>query len=174
MVVAAVVLVCLAAACTTVPLPPDSSAVLIEGIPFHPQEEYQCGPASLAGVMNHWGTPVTPGDIAREIFSRSAGGSLTADMARYAERKGLAALQYRGSWADLRTKVAGGYPLVVLVDSGFSLYQVNHFMVVVGFDSRGVIVNSGLRERTIMDRERFLREWERTGFWTLWVRPREG
>jgi ABC-type bacteriocin/lantibiotic exporter with double-glycine peptidase domain len=124
--------------------------------------------------MNYWKVAVTPGEIAREIFSRAARGTLTIDMVLYAGRKGLTARQYRGSWDDLRKKVADGYPLVVLVDGGFSVYQANHYMVVTGFDDRGVIVNSGPTEQGLMEIETFRSQWERAGFWTLWISPGKG
>src|SRR5512139_1189114 len=106
-------LLCFLWGCAVAALSPGSSAVRIDEVPFFPQDEYQCGPASLAGVMNYWKVPVTPDEIAREIFSRTARGTLTIDMALYAERKGLTARQYRGSWDDLRKKGTDGYPLVV-------------------------------------------------------------
>jgi ABC-type bacteriocin/lantibiotic exporter with double-glycine peptidase domain len=170
----AAALLCFLWGCTPAVLPSGSSAVRIEEVPFFPQDEYQCGPASLAGVMNYWKVPVTPDEIAREIFSRTARGTLTMDMVRYAEKKGLSALQYRGSWEDLRKKVREGFPLVVLIDGGFSLYQANHYMVVTGFDDRGVIVNSGEREQAFMELTAFLPQWERAGFWTLLVSPGKG
>ena len=166
-------LLCFLWGCAPGALSPGSSAVRIDKVPFYPQDEYQCGPASLAGVMNYWKVPVTPDEIAREIFSRTARGTLTIDMVFYAERKGLTARQYRGSWNDLRKKVTDGYPLVVLVDEGFSLYQANHYMVVTGFDDRGVIVNSGPTKQGVVETDAFVRRWERAGFWTLWIYPGE-
>ncbi len=90
-------------------------------------------------------------------------------MAHYAARSGLEAVQYFGGWEDLRAKIESGYPLIVLVDFGFSFYQVNHFMVTVGVSDRSVIVNSGKDERLRMDKDTFLKAWERTKFWTLWI-----
>ena len=110
----------------------DEHADIIRGLPFYPQEDYQCGPASLASVLNYWGGAVTPGDVAEDIYSRSARGTLNIDMALYAEARGLDASFYSGGLPDVKSKIEAGYPLIVLVDLGFSFYQVNHFMVVVG------------------------------------------
>ncbi len=64
-----------------------SQTRLIENVPFYPQTEYQCGPSSLAGVLNFWGVHVTPEVIAEEIYSKSARGTLNIDMVLYAQRQ---------------------------------------------------------------------------------------
>ncbi len=143
----------------------------IENVPFYPQERYQCGPASLAGVLNYWDVNTSPEAIATEIFSESARGTLNADMIFFAERENLAARQYRGSLEDIRTKIDSGYPLIVLVDDGFWIYQKNHFMVVIGYNSDGIIANSGKTQRKYIPNKSFLRSWKRTNFWTLSVTP---
>jgi hypothetical protein len=147
----------------------DDQATIIK-VPFYPQKEYQCGPASLAAVLNFWGVPVTPEDVAKDIYSRSARGTLSIDMVLYAKEKGLEASWYAGGPDDLRQEIDSGLPLIVLVDRGFSVFQVNHFMVVVGYSGKGVIVNSGRDEKEFVPMDEFLREWERTRFWTLLIR----
>jgi ABC-type bacteriocin/lantibiotic exporter with double-glycine peptidase domain len=143
---------------------------ILENVPFYPQETYQCGPASLAGVLNYLGINITPDDIAEEIFSESARGTLNIDMVLYAQRKGLNAIQYKGSMEDLKKNVESGYPVIVLVDYGFSLYQVNHFMVVVGYNEHGVIVNSGKDKGKFISTEDFLKAWRKTNYWTLLIK----
>ncbi len=144
----------------------------IEKIPFFPQEDYQCGPASLAMVLNYWGAYVTPDDIAREIFSESARGTLTIDMVLYAQGKGLSASQYKGGAEDLKKNIDSGYPVIVLVDYGFSIYQKNHFMVVKGYNEHGVIVNSGRNMDKFIPEKDFLKIWRRADFWTLLIKPK--
>ena len=146
-------------------------ARVIDGVPFFPQEEYQCGPASLAGVLNFYGWKVSPEEIAAEIFSRQAGGTLDMDMVFYAQKKGLRAEKYRGTFEDLQAQVNSRRPLIVLVDQGFWVYQSHHFMVVVGYDEGGIIVNSGKEERKFIPRDSFLKAWEKTKFWTLRITP---
>lgn len=143
---------------------------IIENVPFFPQEDYQCGPASLAIVLNFWGIDVTPYDIAREIFSKTAGGTLNIDMVLYANKRGLKAVQYRGSAGDLKKNIDSGFPVIVLVDYGFSLYQVNHFMVIIGYNEQGVMVDSGRKKNAFISWNDFLKTWEKTGFWTLLIK----
>ncbi len=151
----------------------DSHAYIIKNIPFYPQEYFQCGPASLAAVLNYWGISVTPENIARDIYSQSARGTLNIDMIIYAQGKGLDVSQYSGGMDDLREKIKSNYPLIVLVDYGFSIFQVNHFMVVVGYNDDDIIVNSGKREKKFIPTKEFIRDWERTKFWTLQIKPKQ-
>jgi ABC-type bacteriocin/lantibiotic exporter with double-glycine peptidase domain len=146
---------------------------IIAGVPFYAQETNQCGPSSLAGVMNSWNIPVSPSEIAKEIYSKSARGTLNMDMVFYAQRKGLVAEQYSGGMDDLRRKIDAGFPLIVLVDKGFSVLEVAHFMVIIGYDEAGVIANSGRDSGEFIPEKDFLRSWRRTNYWTLLVRPKE-
>ncbi|MDP3049573.1 MAG: C39 family peptidase [Thermodesulfovibrionales bacterium] len=143
---------------------------IISNVPFYAQEDYQCGPASLAGVMNYWKIDVTPDDIAKEIYSKSAKGTLNIDMVIYPQRKGLIAEQYSGGMKDLKKNIDSGYPLIVLVDYGFWAFQSNHFMVVVGYNEDGVIVNSGKDKGRFISEEDFIKTWEKTKFWTLLIK----
>ena len=147
------------------------TARAIEGVPFFPQEQFQCGPASLAGVLNYYGLRITPAEIAAEVFSRSARGTLDMDMVFYAQRKGMKAEQYAGSLEDLQGSIDSRRPLIVLIDQGFWVYQNHHFMVVVGYDKGGIVVNSGKEENKFISLDSFLKTWEKTKFWTLRITP---
>lgn len=151
---------------------PSEVSQVIEKVPFYPQQEYQCGPASLAGVLNYWGVDISPEEIATEIYSKSAKGTLDVDMILYAERKSLKPHHYKGSLEDIRSNIDSGYPLIVLVDYGFWVYQQNHFMVVVGYNENEIIANSGKDRLKSIPLKNFLKSWEKTEFWTLLVTPK--
>lgn len=144
---------------------------IIESVPFYPQEKHQCGPASLAGVLNFLGINITPDDIAKEIYSKSAKGTPDIDMLLYVHRKGMKAGKYKGNLKDIKNNIDSDYPVIVLVDYGFWVYQQNHFMVVVGYNKNGVIVNSGKDRLKFIPEEDFMKSWKRTGFWTLLIKP---
>jgi ABC-type bacteriocin/lantibiotic exporter with double-glycine peptidase domain len=154
--------------------PPENAQAfhMIQNVPFYPQEEYQCGPVSLAGVLTYWNINVSPEEIASEIYSKSARGTLNIDMGLYAQKRGLKARQYRGNFEDIKRKIDSGYPLIVLVDEGFLVYQKNHFMVVVGYGGEGILANSGREQHKFIPFKEFLRSWERTKFWTLLITPK--
>lgn len=144
---------------------------IIEDVPFFAQEDYQCGPSALAGVLNYWGVKVTPEEISKEIFSKTARGTLNIDMLLYAQKKGLNAVQYNGSLSDLKENIDSGFPVIVMVDLGISFFKANHFMAVTGYNEKGVIVNSGREKDKFLYEKDFLNAWVKTGYWTLLIKP---
>jgi ABC-type bacteriocin/lantibiotic exporter with double-glycine peptidase domain len=162
----------LLSACATARPRAHEGGKVIAGVPFYPQEDYQCGPASLAGVLNYLGLETAPDKIAQDIFSKSAGGTLTIDMVLYAQEKGFSAMDYSGSIKDLRDNINAGSPVIVMVDNGFWVWQKNHFMVVVGYNDNGIVANSGGNERQFIANDRFLHIWGRTGFWSLLIKKK--
>lgn len=169
-----VLLSVLSSACATVGTAPEAQKQgdlrIIQNVPFFPQEDYQCGPASLASMLNYRGVSVTPAEVAKAIYSKSAKGTLNIDMALYAHSRGLEASQYKGGPDDLREKIDSDQPLIVLVDYGFSVFQVNHFMVVIGYGEEGVVANSGREEKKFIPLSDFMKSWKKTGYWTLLVK----
>jgi ABC-type bacteriocin/lantibiotic exporter with double-glycine peptidase domain len=166
-----IMLLVLSASCTTTGnAPPGVSTPVIEGIPFYPQEAYQCGPASLAAVLNFHGVAVTPDDIAADIFSSGAKGTLGIDMVLYARKKGLRADQYSGGPDDLKRTLEAGNPVIILVDYGFWVYQKAHFMVLLGYNEKGFIADSGREHLKFISQDELKRIWEKTRFWTLVIR----
>ncbi len=155
-------------ACANVLIKPPSESRIIENIPFYAQSKNQCGPVSLAAVMNYHGVAVTPDEIAAEIFSKTAKGTLTLDMLIYASKKGLKVTQYSGSIEDIRTNINAGKPLIVLVDYGF-FYTQYHFMVVIGYSDSGVVVNSDVFQGQFIPIEKFIALWQKTNYWTLLI-----
>lgn len=151
-----------------------SIAHLIENVPFFPQETYQCGPASLAAVMHYWGIETSAEAIAKEIYSNSAKGTLNLDMVLYAQKNGLNVIRSNGNRNInyLKKNVDLGYPVIVMVDYGFWVYQQNHFMVITGYNINGVIAHSGKTPHKSIREEDFLRIWEKANFWTLLVAPK--
>lgn len=143
--------------------------VIINHVPFYPQEDYQCGPSSLAAVLKFHGLDISPQEIASEIYSKSARGTLDMDLLFYAQKRGLDARKYSGSISDLKERIKQGHPLIVLVDYGYGPLQANHFMVIVGYNESGVFANSGREEKRFIPDKEFLRVWGRTGYWTLLI-----
>jgi len=150
-----------------------SANTIIKDVPSYSQESYQCGPASLAMVMNYLKVMVKPEEIADDIYSKSAHGTLNLDMVLYAQRKGLSALQYKGNLSDIHKNIDDGNPLIVLADYGFSFYEAIHFMVIVGYNEDGIIVNSGKMKDHFIPEKEFLKAWEKTNYWTLLIQRRD-
>ncbi|OIO06127.1 MAG: hypothetical protein AUJ49_00330 [Desulfovibrionaceae bacterium CG1_02_65_16] len=147
---------------------------MLAGVPFHPQEDHQCGPASLATVLNYLGDPVTPEDIAGAIFRPGLRGTVSLDLALYPRGRGFSTRFFRGSPADVAAAVDAGTPLLVMIDYGFSGVHLFHYMVVTGYDGEGVRVNSGRQREQRISWARFLSDWSGADNWALLVERKPG
>lgn len=141
-------------------------------VPFHPQEVYQCGPASLAMLLNWSGDPVTPEALAPQVYTPSLKGSLQTELITAARRHGRIAYPVSGV-ENLLTEVASGNPALVLQNLGLSWYPVWHYAVVVGYDleEEAVILRSGRTRREVLSMRLFERTWARSGKWGILVLP---
>ena len=154
-----------------------AGATLIDNVPYLAQEDFQCGPAALATVINYWhlkehsGTGVTVESVVAAIFSPSARGVLGLDLELYARRLGFLAIESPGTVQGIRKHIDAGFPVIVLVDYGRFSYQQNHFMVAKGYTDRGIIFNSGPQENLVVPNGDLEKIWKRTGFWSLVIRP---
>lgn len=151
-------------------LPP---RVELDKVKFYPQEIHQCGPASLAMVLDAAGVKVTPQELATQVYLPSREGSLQVEMLAAARRNGMLAYELAPKLEDLLTEVAAGTPVIVLQNLALSWYPLWHYAVVVGYDlQRGeIILRSGLERRQVMALSTFERTWERAGYWAMLASP---
>lgn len=153
-----------------------NDAIILRQVPLYEDTSYQCGPSTLAAVMNYWAgkdhsiSETAPEKISSDIYSSGARGVLGMDIERYAQKHGFQTRQYSGSTDDLRQNVLRGVPPVILVDHGMSFYQKNHFVVVTGYSSTGVVLHSGAEE-IFMPFDTLEEIWRKTDHWTLLVQP---
>jgi len=154
-----------------------SNGVVLSHVPFVSQDDFHCGPSALAMVIQYWDTKLKTGRnvsvdrIIQDIYSPTARGVLGIDLERYAQQLGFVTHQYSGNIDDIKQRINDGIPLILLVDYGMSVYQQNHFIVTTGYTERGIIVNSGRTHHDIIPEERLKKIWEKTGFWTLLIKP---
>lgn len=146
---------------------------LITTVPFIPQEEYLCGPASLAMVLQYYGAPVGQNEIARELYLPSVRGTLNLDLEFYARRRGFQARSFSGTLDRIKDELQRGRPLIVFQDLGFATYPVPHFAVLVGYDDRAeaVVLHSGTTPYRVVSYAEFERTWARRRAWTLLIVP---
>ena len=156
------------------PLSP--SALYVKQVPFYPQTQYQCGPASLATVLNYWGRHVTPEQIAQEIYRPGMKGTLSLDLWQYAKAQDFQASVRQGSWEFLETQVSRERPIIAFLNLGFRQVPLGHFLVVVGVDpeDKSVIAYSGVEKNQRIPFDRFKKAWEKTNYWSLLIEPQPG
>ncbi len=145
----------------------------IAGLPFFPQEDYQCGPAALATALAHFKVPVAPADLVDKVYLPARQGSLQVEM--LAAPRTLDMLSYRLAprFEDLLREVAAGTPVVVLQDYGVWPVSIWHYAVVAGYDrSRGeLVLRSGVKERLAIPFAVFEYTWKESGYWAMVTMP---
>ena len=146
--------------------PPTGSRV-VSGVPFYPDDRHQCGPASLAGLLNFYGGNLTVDEISEKVYRPNLKGAVSLDLVLFARQKGFTAKWYSGSIDDIIAEVDSDNPVVVMVDHGISRIRQGHFMVVVGYNPEGIIVHSGLNKGIVIPWRRFYHTWDRTNRWVL-------
>lgn len=147
----------------------------ISDVPFIAQEEFYCGPASLAMVLNFYGIKITQEEIAKEIYLKKLKGALNIDLLMYARQKGFQARYYSGSIDDLKANISNDAPLILVLNLGYEIYPVYHYIVATGFydEKNFIIAHSGKEEDKTFSYKELLKAWEKTSFGTLLITPLE-
>ena len=140
-------------------------------VPFFSQSDYQCGPASLAMVMNAAGVKVTPEELVPEVYLPERKGSLQVEMLAAPRRHGLISYQLPQTYAAVVKEVAAGTPVVILQNLGFK--DGWHYAVVVGYDwDNGMVqLRSGRNDRLEMPFAMNELVWRRGGYWAMVAVP---
>ncbi len=172
----------LVAACAGTPVNLPDSAVTglppahqLSGLPFHPQVEDQCGPASLATMLGYRGIAVDPETLRGKIYIPAKEGALTTEMVARARRYGLLVYPLRGDLAEVLAEVAAGNPVLVLQNLSFEWLPRWHFSLVTGYrlEQRQLVLRSGDEHALAVDIDLFLRTWQRAERCGVVVMPPE-
>jgi ABC-type bacteriocin/lantibiotic exporter with double-glycine peptidase domain len=146
---------------------------LLTGVPFIAQDEYQCGPASLAMVLQYYGAAIGQEEIAQALYLPSIRGTLNLDLEFYARRRGFEARAFAGTLERAKAELRRGRPLIVFQDLGVAGSLVPHFAVLLGYDDRAgaVVLHSGTEAYRVVPYAEFEWTWARRRAWTLLVTP---
>jgi tetratricopeptide (TPR) repeat protein len=145
----------------------------LDAVPFHAQEEYQCGPAALAMVLEAGGKVVEPEVLRPQIYIPDRQGSLQVEMLAAARRNGFVAVELNPKLSDLLAEIAAGTPAVVLQNLALDWYPAWHYAVAIGYDlkEQRIVLRSGTERRLEMPLSTFERTWQRGGYWAMLALP---
>ena len=148
------------------------ASVEIDSVPFFPQEQYFCGPASLAMALAWSGLPVMPDDLVAEVYTPGREGSFAPDIVTAARRNGRVAIE-TNDLDDLLRELAAGHPAIVFQNLRLSVFPQWHFAVAIGYDlnARQLILRSGTNRRLLIPLDTFENTWRRADYWALIVLP---
>ncbi|MEJ2178961.1 MAG: PA2778 family cysteine peptidase [Gammaproteobacteria bacterium] len=174
-------LFCLLSACSTLEIDQirtsasvsSYSRVEIENVPFFAQQEYQCGPAALAMLINWSGVDVTPEEIKPLVYVPDRKGSFQAELIAATRSYDRIPYVLLPSWQSLITEIEAGNPVLVFQNLGVGWFPRWHYAVVTGIDipNNEIVLHSGVTEKYVVSLDTFERTWQRANKWAMVVMP---
>jgi tetratricopeptide (TPR) repeat protein len=151
-------------------LPPQ---VELKNVPFYAQEDYQCGPAALAMVLNAAGANVTPASLVDQVYIPARKGSLQIEMLAATRTHGLLAYELAPQLSDVLHEISAGNPVIVLENYSYGLWPVWHYAVAIGYDlkEREIMRRSGTHRLEILPFSAFEYLWKTDGYWAMVALP---
>jgi tetratricopeptide (TPR) repeat protein len=147
--------------------------VELTAVPFFPQDEYQCGPASLAMLLNWSGEAVEPSALTPQVYLPERHGSLQLEILAAARRHGRIPYVLRPELESVFAELAAGHPVLVLQNLALDWHPQWHYAVAIGFDlpRAEVLLRSGTEARLAMPLRVFERTWARAEHWAVVILP---
>ena len=146
---------------------------MVENVPFHAQTDYQCGPASLAMVLNHADIDVPMETLIPQVYLPGREGSVQPEMLATARRHGRIPYVLNNSFDSLLSEIAAGHPVVVMQNLSLPAWSMWHYAVAIGYDldREEMILHSGEEAQRIEAFHRFDATWARSGRWAFVALP---
>lgn len=142
---------------------PGSRSVILEGVPFLPQQEETCGPTSLGMVLRFLGDPAQAEDLVRETRTEGLAGTLITDLAAAARRRGFEAEVVDLDMSRMRERIRKGQPVILLVDLGVWAWSRPHYMVAYGWTPEGVVAHTGMDRGKVIPCGALDAQWAKMG-----------
>ena len=141
-------------------------------VPFISQSELLCGGAAAAMVLRYWGEREISAESFSDLVDRAAGGIRTDALVAALRRRGWTAEPLDGTPAALRRELSRSRPVVTLIEDRPSVF---HYVVVVGWHERGVVLHDPARAPfVVMSPSEFERRWDAARRWMVVVLPPPG
>lgn len=132
---------------------------------FEQQGTNQCGGFASAFVMRHFGQDCLGEDVYGQLnYKLSSGYVLPQAILDYFAGQKYQVTLYQSSLSQLKTRVAQGNPVIILMGQGGSW---QHYAVVVGYDDENVYLFDSLKQ-TVDNNPYYNRSMPSTYFGELW------
>lgn len=141
--------------------------VELTDVPFHAQQQYECGPASLAMLLNAAGVEVAPETLVPQVYLPARQGSFQLELVAATRRHGRIPYVLDPAPAALYRELAAGRPVLVLQNFGSRSAPQWHYATAVGYEPGRVLLRSGTTERERLREARFIGTWSRADAWAL-------
>jgi len=137
--------------------------------PFYDQQQFQCGPAALATLINQHGRDIDPASLIKRVYIPERKGSLQIELVSAARDYNLIPYIIEQELIILLSEVTSGRPVMVLQNLGVSWYPQWHYAVVIGYNlqQEKLILRSGNTKRYVMSLRTFEYTWQRSKRWAL-------
>jgi len=148
-------------------------SVALDDVPFRGQRQYQCGPATLAMMLDHAGRRVAVDELIPQVFLPGREGSVQPEMLAAVRRHGLIPFVIPGSMDALLQETAAGHPVAVLQNLSLPWWPAWHYAVVVGYDleREALVLHSGETPFREVEPGRFDATWARSDRWAFVALP---
>jgi tetratricopeptide (TPR) repeat protein len=138
-------------------------------VPFIAQQQYQCGPAALAMMLQSENKNVTADQLVSQVYLPEQEGSLQIEMLAAARQYNVIPYVLNKNISDLLAEVRAQHPVLVLQNLGLSWLPKWHYAVVIGYDfeTAEIILRSGVEARHVVAMKVFERTWARSNYWAV-------
>jgi tetratricopeptide (TPR) repeat protein len=146
-----------------------ASKQYIEKVPFFAQQEFYCGPTTLSEVFHFYSHPISPDQLAPDLFIPQREGSLQIEMVTAARKHGFLAYSEQSNLAQLIKLLDQNVPIIVLQNLSVLWMPQWHYAVVIGYDleNQQFILHTGETKDHTMPFYLFERVWQRANYWML-------
>lgn len=147
----------------------EAGTVVLDDVPFHPQDAYHCGPASLLSILQANGVETDMSTLVNQVYLPGRRGSLQPEMRAAIRQHGRLAYQLPGEPAAVIQAVEAGWPVLILQNLGLRARPVWHYAVVIGFDAdrNALLLHSGEQARQWESVPRWTRRWHYADRWAV-------
>ncbi|WP_246131664.1 PA2778 family cysteine peptidase [Pistricoccus aurantiacus] len=143
--------------------------VLLDGTPFHGQRDYQCGPASLAMVLETSGVDASVDALIPQVFLPDREGSVQPEMQAAVRRYQRISYVIDNDFDALLEELAAGHPVVVMQNLALPVWPLWHYAVAIGYDlpAREIILHTGMTPGRATSFRTFDSTWARSDRWGM-------